>query len=44
MHYPRKVSRIKKKRKCGFLVRMRTHNGRKMIQRKRRAGRRVTIC
>jgi len=44
MHYPRKVSRIKKKRKHGFLVRMRTHKGRKIIQRKRRAGRRLTIC
>ncbi|NLE29573.1 MAG: 50S ribosomal protein L34 [Phycisphaerae bacterium] len=39
MHYPRKVSKRHRARKLGFLVRMRTRNGRKMINRKRRAGR-----
>jgi len=43
MHYPHKVSRIKRARKIGFRVRMRTRNGRKMINRKRRLGRRVQV-
>lgn len=38
MHYPRRVSRIKKKRKQGFLARMSTSKGRKLINRKRRHG------
>lgn len=44
MHYPHKTSRIKKKRKHGFRRRMKTRNGRKTLNRKRRVGRRVTIC
>ena len=36
-------SKVKRNRKMGFLVRMRTHNGRKMINRKRRAGRSVNV-
>lgn len=43
MHYPHKVSRIKRVRKIGFRARMRTKNGRKMINRKRRVGRRVQV-
>jgi large subunit ribosomal protein L34 len=39
MHYPRKLSRIKKVRKQGFRARMRTSKGRKMLNRQRRAGR-----
>ncbi len=39
MHYPKKNSRIKKIRKQGFRARMRTSNGRKLINRQRRAGR-----
>ena len=39
MHYPRRVSRIKRKRSIGFRARMRTKNGRKMMNRKRRLGR-----
>jgi large subunit ribosomal protein L34 len=38
MHYPRKVSRIKRLRKQGFRARMRTRRGRKLINRKRRRG------
>ncbi|MFH0981255.1 MAG: 50S ribosomal protein L34 [Planctomycetota bacterium] len=38
MHYPRRVSKIKRARKSGFLARMRTPNGRKLINRKRRHG------
>ena len=43
MHYPRRISLIKRKRKSGFRTRMRTHNGRKTINRKRRVGRRVSV-
>ncbi|MDX2018511.1 MAG: 50S ribosomal protein L34 [Planctomycetota bacterium] len=39
MHYPHKFSRRKRKRSIGFRARMKTTNGRKMINRKRRAGR-----
>jgi large subunit ribosomal protein L34 len=43
MHYPHKTSKIKRARKIGFRARMKTTNGRKMINRKRRAGRRVQV-
>jgi large subunit ribosomal protein L34 len=43
MHYPRRISKIKRARKLGFRARMRTTNGRKMINRKRRAGRSVQV-
>jgi large subunit ribosomal protein L34 len=43
MHYPHKTSKIKRARKIGFRARMSTTNGRKMINRKRRAGRRVQV-
>ena len=39
MHYPRKLSRIKKLRKQGFRARMRTAGGRKTLCRQRRRGR-----
>lgn len=39
MHYPRKISRIKKIRKQGFRARMKTVGGRKMLSRQRRRGR-----
>ena len=42
MHYPRRVSRIKRVRKFGFRARMKTKKGRKIITRRRRAGRSVT--
>jgi len=42
MHYPHRISKIKRKRKCGFRARMRTHNGRKIINRRRRCGRQLT--
>jgi large subunit ribosomal protein L34 len=41
MHYPHKVSKRKKARKVGFRARMRTASGRKLINRKRRMGRKV---
>ena len=43
MHYPHRISKVKRARKLGFRARMRTANGRKMINRKRRAGRRVQV-
>lgn len=43
MHYPHRISKIKRKRKHGFLARMRTKHGRKTINRKRRVGRRVNV-
>ena len=39
LHYPRKVSRIKKVRKMGFRARMSTKAGRKIINRRRALGR-----
>ena len=38
MHYPRRVSKIKRARQSGFRARMKTHSGRKLINRKRRRG------
>ena len=42
MHYPRRTSKIKRARQFGFRARMKTKNGRKMINRKRSLGRRIT--
>ena len=39
MHYADRTSRVKRKRSIGFRARMKTRNGRKMINRKRRVGR-----
>ncbi|MHC4698223.1 MAG: 50S ribosomal protein L34 [Planctomycetota bacterium] len=45
MHYPRRNSKIKRARKQGFRARMRTHNGRRLINRKRRRGHhRISVC
>jgi len=44
MHYPKRVSRIKRKRSIGFRARMRTRNGRKLLSRKRRAGRTLNVA
>jgi len=43
MHYPHRKSNIKRARKIGFRKRMRTKKGRQMINRKRRAGRKVQV-
>jgi large subunit ribosomal protein L34 len=44
MHYPHRVSRVKRKRSIGFRVRMKSRNGRKMINRKRAAGRSLNVA
>ncbi len=44
MHYPRHISKIKRIRKLGFRARMKTSLGRKMINRKRRLGRKIAAA
>jgi large subunit ribosomal protein L34 len=44
MHYPHRISRIKRKRSIGFRARMSTKNGRKMMNRKRRVGRSLNVA
>jgi large subunit ribosomal protein L34 len=43
MHYPHKKSIFKRARKIGFRARMKSTNGRKTINRKRAAGRKVQV-
>ena len=43
MHYPNKISRIKKVRAVGFRKRMSTRKGRKIINSKRRTGRTIRV-
>ena len=43
MQYPHRISKRKRVRKIGFRARMRTSNGRKLINRKRRVGRKVQV-
>ena len=43
MHYPHKLSTVKRARKIGFRARMKTKGGRKAINRKRRVGRKVQV-
>lgn len=44
IHYPKRCSRIKRKRSIGFRARMRTKGGRKVINRQRRVGRSVNTA
>ncbi len=39
MHYPRRASRIKRRRQFGFRARMKTRAGRKILSSRRRMGR-----
>lgn len=43
MHYPHRISKVKRARKIGFRARMRTKKGRQAINRKRSVGRRVQV-
>lgn len=43
MHYPHRISKVKRARKLGFRARMSTKSGRKIINAKRRAGRQVQV-
>ena len=43
MHYPHRISKVKRARKSGFRARMRTASGRKIINSKRRVGRKVQV-
>jgi large subunit ribosomal protein L34 len=43
MHYERRQSNIKRARTHGFRARMKSSSGRKLINRKRAAGRRVQV-
>jgi large subunit ribosomal protein L34 len=42
-HYPKRRSLVKRARQFGFRARMRTKNGRKIINAKRRRGRSVNV-
>jgi len=42
-HYPKRRSHIKRRRKFGFLARMKSSAGRKIVNRKRRLGRSVNV-
>lgn len=44
MHYPHRVSKIKRKRAIGFRARMKTKAGRKMMNAKRRVGRSLNVA
>jgi len=44
MQYHRKISKRRRSRRIGFRARMRTANGRKIINRKRRKGRKVQVA
>lgn len=44
IHYEKKKSHVRRKRRIGFRARMKTRNGRKLINRKRRAGRMVNTA
>jgi len=44
MHYPHRISRIKRVRAIGFRARMKTRHGRAMMNRKRRVGRSLNVA
>ena len=44
MHYPHRISRLKRKRSIGFRARMKSRTGRAMINNKRRAGRSLNVA
>lgn len=44
MAYPKRQSKVKRKRKIGFRARMATKAGRKMMNNKRRVGRSLNVA
>ena len=44
MHYPHRISRLKRKRSIGFRARMKSRTGRAMINAKRRVGRSLNVA
>lgn len=44
MHYPHRISRVKRKRAIGFRARMKSRGGRKLMNRKRRVGRSLNVA
>lgn len=44
MHYPHRISKLKRKRAIGFRARMKTRSGRKLINRQRRIGRSINTA
>ena len=43
MHYPRRLSKLSRKRRQGFRARMKTVGGRRVLKRKRAIGRRIGL-
>jgi large subunit ribosomal protein L34 len=44
MHYEKRASKVKRKRKIGFRARMSTKAGRKIMNAKRRVGRSLNVA
>ena len=44
MHYPHRISRVKRKRSIGFRARMSTKAGRKIMNAKRALGRSLNVA
>ncbi|MCC5822246.1 MAG: 50S ribosomal protein L34 [Phycisphaerales bacterium] len=43
IHYPRRTSKVKRRRRFGFRARMKTKAGRALINRRRRIGRKINV-
>lgn len=43
IHYPRRTSKVKRRRRFGFRARMKTKAGRALINRRRRIGRKISV-
>lgn len=43
IHYPKRKSNVKRRRKFGFLARMKSRHGRKMLNRRRATGRSLNV-